>query len=577
MQKERTSVRRRVGRCRSLRVFQSVSGLRTTYLRDKSRAPEFMKWLLSNGIRSSLRQTTVLLGCSACWSVVIPTAAQTSSAAAALTIEAGLESRPRIVLRGQPDLTYRFESSTNLSRWEIRRTVQLLGDHCELLEPDDALSDQRYYRVITEPLVVAPAALAFYEGQSQSLAVRLAWPPTNDVTIEVRQVSGGTNLLYTPGSLVFTPTNWSTPQFVTASVGTDADFQNSSFSLELIPTSGSARRIRGEAVDNDVDEEFVGPFPSWLNAKADFGAIADGVHDDTTALQNALDALRPTEGKPVLFLPSGTYRITRTLNISRSAHADSQYIMILGEDPASTSIQWDGPTKGVMLANNGWYWRIGRLRLNGEGRAKTAIAHGDGFSTYGEYSDLVFHDLGIGIEAGTPNGLGIAETTVLRCRFRRCLDTAISIQNFNSLDWFVWQSQFEDCGRGISNLQGAGHFHAYGCLFRNSAEADLSIGNSTYFSIRNNTSIGSRAFFTATPLNACAPITLQGNTIVDARDVPIQIGNLGPVLLLDNRIETRTNKAASIEPSAGLASIGNTFTIVSPLEAKPTPFDPNCA
>ena len=517
-----------------------------------------------------LRLTPLWLGLCASLSVALPSAAQSFSAAATLTIEAEPEGRPRIVLTGQPDLTYRFESSTNLTQWEARRTVQLFGDHWEWSEPDDARSVVCYYRAITEPLVVAPSALAFYEGQSQSLAVRLAWPPTNDERIEVRQASGGTNLITSPASLLFTPANWSTPQSVTVSVATDPDFSSSSFALELISTSGSARIIRGEAVDNDVDDEFVGPFPSWFNAKADFGAVADGINDDTTALQNALDAIRPAAGKAVLFLPSGTYRITRTLNILRSAHDESQYIMILGEDPTNTWIRWDGPTNGVMLANNGWYWRIGRLSLAGEGRAKTAIAHGDIFSTYSEYSDLVFQDLGIGIEAGTPTGQGIAETTVLRCRFRRCSDTAISIQNPNSLDWFIWQSQFEDCGRAISNLHGGGHFHAYGCLLRNSANADFSIGNTGYFSIRNNTSIGSGAFFTAAPVNGCALITLQGNTTLDARDVPIQVGNLGPVLLLDNRIETRTNLAANIELSAGLASIGNVFTIERPIEAKPS-------
>src|SRR6185369_11104520 len=314
------------------------------------------------------------------------------------------EGPPRIVLTGQPDLTYRIESSTNLTQWEARRTVQLFGDHWEWSEPDDAHSVVCYYRAITEPLVVAPSALAFYEGESQSLAVRLAWPPTNNVRIEVRLASGGTNLITSPASLLFTPANWSTPQSVTVSVATDPDFSSSSFALELISTSGSARSIRGEAVDNDVDDEFVGPFPSWFNAKTDFGAVADGINDDTAALQNALDAIRPPDGKAALFLPSGTYRITRTLNILRTAHDESQYIMILGEDPANTRIRWDGPTNGVILANYGWYWRIGRLSLAGEGRAKTGIAHGDSFSTYSEYSDMEFQDLGVGIEAGTPTG-----------------------------------------------------------------------------------------------------------------------------------------------------------------------------
>src|SRR5258708_6082749 len=66
------------------------------------------------------------------------------------------------------------------------------------------------------------------------------------------------------------------------------------------------------------DEEFVGPFPSWANVKANYGAVGDGETDDTTVIQKALDALGPNN--PTLYFPAGTYRITQTLTLARQGH-----------------------------------------------------------------------------------------------------------------------------------------------------------------------------------------------------------------------------------------------------------------
>src|SRR5512139_2771762 len=71
------------------------------------------------------------------------------------------------------------------------------------------------------------------------------------------------------------------------------------------------------------DEEFVGPFASWLDVRRDFGAVGDGRADDTAALQRALDAIRTHERSCVLYIPAGTYRITRTLITARQAHQDN--------------------------------------------------------------------------------------------------------------------------------------------------------------------------------------------------------------------------------------------------------------
>ncbi|HMO66894.1 MAG TPA: glycosyl hydrolase family 28-related protein, partial [Verrucomicrobiota bacterium] len=55
--------------------------------------------------------------------------------------------------------------------------------------------------------------------------------------------------------------------------------------------------------------------PAVLDVRRDFGAKGDGVADDTEALQRGLDA---SSGNPtrILFIPNGTYRLTRSLVVN---------------------------------------------------------------------------------------------------------------------------------------------------------------------------------------------------------------------------------------------------------------------
>ena len=83
-----------------------------------------------------------------------------------------------------------------------------------------------------------------------------------------------------------------------------------------------------------LDESFSGPFISWKNVK-DFGAVGNGVTDDTAAIRTALNALKNvhTNTWSVLYFPAGTYRITRPLTTSRSSNQDYFGADIIGADP----------------------------------------------------------------------------------------------------------------------------------------------------------------------------------------------------------------------------------------------------
>ena len=74
----------------------------------------------------------------------------------------------------------------------------------------------------------------------------------------------------------------------------------------------------------------VGAFPSWTNVRAAYRAVGDGMADQTRSIQRGL-MIRASSGRsPVLFLPRGTYPITKTLILTSRINVD-----IVGRIPAA--------------------------------------------------------------------------------------------------------------------------------------------------------------------------------------------------------------------------------------------------
>src|SRR5436190_6772680 len=117
-----------------------------------------------------------------------------------------------------------------------------------------------------------------------------------------------------------------------------------SFILLLVSTL-----LRASEDNSNSDEEFIGPFSSWRDLRRDYGARGDGKADDTAALQRALDDLIKHERWCVLYIPAGKYRLTASVRTVRKAHTDCLGVAVVGEDPASTSLVWDGPEGGTMF------------------------------------------------------------------------------------------------------------------------------------------------------------------------------------------------------------------------------------
>jgi hypothetical protein len=335
---------------------------------------------------------------------------------------------------------------------------------------------------------------------------------------------------------------------------------------------------------NALGDEFVGPFASWSNLKAKYGAIGDGKHDDTKAIQNALDDLRTAAGNsPNLYIPSGTYLVTQTLTV-----ASARGIGVLGEDPTNTTLKWAGASGGTLFHINAVsYSRFDRLTFDGGGVASVVLidqsavpgTSGGQFDTGNEYADDVFQNGFMGIQGGQ-NGIGAAESSVLRSKFIRNT-YGIALRNFNALDWWVWYSEFDNNETGITNypinLGGAGNFHVFNSVFNSSSHADIVLLNTGNFNFRDNFSINSSQFVDELWYYTNAAVTrLQGNTVIT--NVPngcggcsIYQGNEGPTILTDN---TFVSPAGATLPAviimgqdpADCISIGNTYTHSDPVQ-----------
>jgi hypothetical protein len=379
-------------------------------------------------------------------------------------------------------------------------------------------------------------------------------------TVTASFISGGTVIQSgTVGTLASTPVP--TPQsVVTLNKNACADF-----TMPLPMQS---------APPNALGDEFVGPFASWSDLRRDFGAIGDGVADDSDAIQAALSTLSTGTGKsPVLYIPAGTYRITKTLTV-----VSAKSISVLGQEPNKTILKWAGKSGGTLLHIDGVsYSRFNRITFDGArtsgvilvDQSLTDYTQGRQFDTGNEYADDIFQNGEIGIRGGQFN-LGAAETTILRSKF---LNNAwgILLRNFNALDWWVWYSYFENNGSAISNLPGAGNFHAFNNIFYGSSYADLVLLNTGNFNFRDNFSINSKKFLYEVFYYTNAAVTrLQGNTVItasgnDCGGCSVDQGNMGPLIMTDNKFVSPSDATSAavlvrtLNPPDCL-SVGNGFT-----------------
>lgn len=91
----------------------------------------------------------------------------------------------------------------------------------------------------------------------------------------------------------------------------------------------------------------VAPADAVVNVRTAYGAVGDGRVDDTAALQAAISAgLGFGNPDKIIYLPAGTYRVTRPLEWRRADGTWDTFLTLMGQNRDRTVIRLDGGAAG---------------------------------------------------------------------------------------------------------------------------------------------------------------------------------------------------------------------------------------
>lgn len=240
----------------------------------------------------------------------------------------------------------------------------------------------------------------------------------------------------------------------------------------------------------------------------DFGAVGDGLVDDTAAIQAALDV------GGAVFVPEGTYLIGGALSLTSSG-ASSKNLLMFGETADSVISFVGGGKLSLLKSNFSGDFILRDLSFKSDGNAATKVLFSVG---RGEVRDCTFTGFNVGLEVNGAYQV-IEHNTFIGCTIGlRCPDRGVDpvitpglFYNANS----VSNNFFETCGTGISlrdtgAVGGAGPFYINPVELRQNTFERCSIGIRLSF-VRSVTIDCN--YFELTPINIYADEKSRNLTI----------------------------------------------------------------
>ena len=274
------------------------------------------------------------------------------------------------------------------------------------------------------------------------------------------------------------------------------------------------------------------PRSDWLDVRR-AGAKGDGRTDDTEALQNVFDQIEPGT---TVYLPAGTYRVTKTL----LAKGPAIGVSVIGHG-RDTTLLWDGPAGGVLFQDDGISSsKIVGLNFEGQGKAAIGFHH---FSTCRFETEVLHQHLAFrnftdaGLLAAKNDAYALAETTFDNCLFDHCRRGAVFV-SFNDYNWTFDGCEFRACDIGLECRHG--NFYVRNTHFQDSRTVDVLAQPEHGCSLRRCTSSGSHRFLDFS--NSVSPLTVQDCQVADwkATDGAVLL-NGAPVTMFDCRFSKPPN------------------------------------